>query len=104
MSSYQVDQARGAAVAANGGQDVNSQQVAEYAEYYTNHGAALRIQHQADVHQTQEQVIDVVNTPPSNSLSHNVEEHEYYGHQQGGMGEILIQAARTATPPSNNNP
>ena len=104
MSSFQVDQARGAAVAANGGQDVNSQQVAEYAEYYTNHGAALRIQHQADVHQHQEQQqIDVVNTPPSNTLSYNVEEHEYYG-QQGGLGVILMEAARTATPPSNNQP
>ena len=75
MSYFQVDQARANAVAANGGQDVNSQQVAEYGEYYTNQGRAAlsRIQHQADVHQThQEQEIDVVNTPPSNSLSHNV--------------------------------
>ena len=36
MSYFQVDQARANAVAANGGQDVNSQQVAEYGEYYTN--------------------------------------------------------------------
>ena len=108
MSYYHVDQARANALADNGGQEVNSQQVAQYADgYYTSHGRAAlsRFQHQADVHQTpQEQEIDVVNTPPySNSLSHDVgvDEDELYGHQQGSVGEsLLIQAAREATPPS----
>ena len=36
-------------------------------------------------------------------LSYNVGDHEYYG-QQGGVEAILLAAAQTATPPSNDQP